>query len=359
MERPTHHQNIPRLGTPSYATREQAPLVVRAPPVSNGLQDMLVPSIEKASSDAVYGSPRPDGRHEVYDGQQEPYPRRVIECRRQSPAPRQVIVINDDTPQLKRRRVVYEDDAGHFRPVPSRDQDFYSTAPRADSHILPASSVQPRDFLVRRERLPSQSSQGLFRDVQPSLTSPVVGERIPIYDAPPESDYFTSLPDRHRRVEVGHGSIQRDGPPIKRQMDSPQPYIEKRGEISYTRRPVNEDMRVRHDRARQAQPEFSFRDSVQRPSSPAFPVSSVSRPHETGPDPVGYQAFLHNFSQSRLDPPLPRARDSFTVASERSHQNSIAQANIPQRYGDRPAESFTTLRSAEARSPVQYVERTM
>jgi hypothetical protein len=317
---------------------------------------MLVPSIETASSDAVVDSPRQDRRYEIYDGQQDSYPRRfverVVERRKQSPAPHQVVVINDDSPQIKRRRVVYEDDYGHFRPLPPHDHDFYSTAPRADSHLLPASSVQ-RDFLVLHER-PSPSSQGLFRDEQPSLTGPV-GKRIPIYDSAPDSSYFASVPDRYRRVEVN--AIHRDDPLIKRHMDSPQRYFENPGESSH--RPVNGDMRiVENDRAIQAAPESYSRNPVQRRSSPPFPISSRStRVNEMGPDPPrdGYQAFLNNFSQSQLEPPLLRARDGFADPS--LYENSASQVNTQPRYEDRPSGSFTTLRPGEASSPVRYVER--
>lgn len=313
-----------------------------------------MPSIETASSDAVIDSPH-RRQHEVYQGRQELYSQCVVERPLQSPPRRQVIVINDDTPPLKRRRVAYEDDAGRLRPLPSRDQEFYPAASRADSYLLPASSVQRRDFLIRPKRLQSQPAQGLFRDAEPSMTGPVVGERIPIYDAPPESGYLTPLPDRYRRVEGGYGSMQQEGPPFQRQLNSPQQYLENRSESSFTQRPLNGGMRVaEHDRARQPHTEFSYRETVQRPPSPAFPVSSrVSRSYEMGPESV-------NFSQSRLEPSLPRARDGFNAAAaESSHQNSILQESVPLRYKDRPEETFTTLRSAEARPPAQYVERPM
>lgn len=313
---------------------------------------MLVPSIETASSDALIESPRLDRQHEAYSSQQESYPRRIVERRRQSPAPSQVIVINDDSPQLKRRRVVYEDDAGPFRPVASRDHDLYSSAPRAESRY------------VRREITSSQPGQGMFRHANPSFTGPLVGERVPIYDAPPDTGCYTPPPERYRPVEVSHGTIQREGPPIKRQMESQQPYLENGGERSYTRQLITGDMRViEHDRERQIQPDLRSKDPVQRPSPPAFPVSRISRHREMDPEPVAYQSFLDNFSQARLDPPLPRARDGFTIIAERSHRNSLAHDNNSRRHEYRPAESFTpvesftTLRRAEARSPVRYVER--
>ena len=265
-ERPTFYQDAPlRLRTNSYATREERPpQVVRGSPASHGLQDMLVPSIETASSDAVIDLSRPVLRregHGGYDYLQESYPRRV-ERRRQSPEPHQVIFIDDDSPQIKRRRVVHEDDSGHFRPLPSRDQDFYTAAPYGDSYLLPASSVQPRDFLVRRERLPSQSAQGLFRDVQPPLTGPAVGERIPVYDLPPDSS-LSAASSHVRRTEVGAGSTQREGP---------LPYLEKTSEGSYSRWPASEDTRVvEHDRiTRQVNPISALGMPFKTPHRPLF-----------------------------------------------------------------------------------------
>jgi hypothetical protein len=317
---------------------------------------MLVPSIEMASSDAVVDPSHPDRQHEFYRGRQEAYSERVVERSMHSPPQRQIIFINDDSPPLKRRREVYEDDAGRFRPRLPRDQDLYSTAPRADSYLLPASSVESRDFLIRRERLPSQSAQAFFRDVQPSTTDPVDEERLPIYDAPPDSAYFTLPYDRYRRrPEVGYEPMPREGPSFKRQVESPEPYLENRSGSSYARRPVNGAMRVvEHDRANQPHTEFSSRDTVQIPLPPAFPVSSrVSRSYEMGREP----AFLTNFSQSRLEEPLPRARDGFNGLFASSHQNSIPQNRMSQRFEDRPAETSTTLRSTEARPPFSYIER--
>ena len=300
---------------------------MRASPTHQGLQDLLVPSIETASSDAVDSS-----RHEVYRGYQEADPQRVVERPTLSQPHRQVIVVDDSPPiPVKRRRVVYEDEAGRFRPFPSRDQVSPYSAPGAGSYLLPV-SVPPRDFPVHREGLPSQSVQGLFRDVQTSMTSPVTRERIPIYDAPPDNGYFTSPSDRYRRFEDSHGSIQQEGSPIKRQIGSLQPYSE---QSPYTRQSVNGGISVvEHDSAREPYPVFSSRDTTQRPLPP-FSVSSRVPPSND----VGRGMFLTNFSpQSRVEPPLPRARDSFTAAPQGPHQNSLLQQNNPPQYMGRPAE---------------------
>jgi hypothetical protein len=357
-ERPVYYQDAPpRLGTPSYQLREQRPpLVVRGSPTKHGLQDMLVPSIEIASSDVVATSPRLDerhGAHSRFDHPQDPYPPPMVDRRMQSPARRQVIVI-DDSPQAKRRRVVREDDSGHFRPIPSRDQNVYVTAPHAESHIMSASSVQPRDFLVTRSRLPSQSTQGLFRDMQPA-------EPIPIYDAP-EPGFFTAHPGHLRRADVDFGSDQHESRHITRQLGTPKP-LESASENVY-RRPVdaNHNMRmVERDRCiRHAGPDFRPGNNAQRPLSPSFPVfERSSRTYEMGPGPgpeVADQAFIHRFSQSRLEPPLPETRDGFIVLPERP-QNFVGQGSISHGYEDQSTRSFQPVHPVRARSPARYIER--
>jgi hypothetical protein len=335
-ERPAYQQNMQRYGTTPYAAGEQRPQVVRASPTNQGLQDLLVPSIETASSDAVDSAQRG-----VYRGYQEMYPQRVAERQMLSQPHRQVIVIDDSPPvPVKRRRVVYEDEVGRFRPVPSRDQDSSYSVPGPGSYVLPA-SVQRSAFPVRREGLPSQSAQGLSRDVPPSMRSLATGERIPIYGVPPGNEHFTSSPDRYRRVEDGYDDFQREGPLIKRQTGFPQQYSE---QSPYTRQPVNGDMRVvEHDPAREPYTVFSSRETVQRPLPPFSVSGRVPSSNE-----VGRGMFV-----------LPRARDNFTAPAQGSRQSSMLQENISPQYMDRPAETFTTLRSAGARSPARYAERPM
>jgi hypothetical protein len=354
VERSVYYQDGPHLGTPSQQTREQRlPLMVRGSP-SQGLQDLLVPSIETGSSDALVESSRPNMRREVYgDFDQASYPRRVLERRRQSPAPHQIIMIDDDSPQPKRRRVVH-DDSGSFRPLPFRDQTVCSTAPYAESHLIHASSIQPRDFLLQNQREPVQLSQGLLRDTQQSLTGPS-GERIPIYDAPAESGYIAAIPSSLRRDEYAAGpGHQREVP--RRLTSPPRRLPDNVREKIYLRRPVAEDVRMveRGQVVRLKEPDFGPRNQTQRPSSPCFPVSSrVSRSYEMGPDPIyADQDFIHNFSQSRLDPSLSKTRDGMNVVRDRPHQNFDIQGNIP-----KPVRSFATVRAAPARSPVQHMER--
>jgi hypothetical protein len=358
VERSVYYQDGPRLGTPSQQAREQRlPLMVRGSP-SHGLQDLLVPSIETGSSDALVESSRTNMRREVYgDFDQASYPRHVLERRRQSPAPHQIIMI-DDIPQPKRRRVVH-DDSGSFRPLPFRDQTMCSTAPYAESHLIHASSIQPRDFLVQNPRDPVQLNQGLLRDTQQSLTGPS-GERIPIYDAPAESGYTAAIPSSLRRAEYAAGPAhQREVP--RRLMSPPRRLPDNVKEKIYLRRPVAEGVRMveRGQVVRLKEPDFGPRNQAQRPSSPCFPVSSrVSRSYEMGPDPIYTdQDFIHNFSQSRLDPPLSKTRGGMNMVRDRPHQNFDIQGNIPKRLEDEPVRSFATVRPAPARSPVQYGER--
>jgi hypothetical protein len=365
-ERSTYYQDAPpRIGTSSYQSREQRlPLMVRGTPPSQGLQDLLVPSIETGSSDALVESPRPELRREIYRGfDQESYPRRAVERRRQSPAGHQVIVINDNSPQAKRRRVIEEDDFYHFRPVPSHNERVYSIAPHADSPLMPASSLQPRNFHTQNPRTPCQSSQDLLRDTQQSLTGPS-GERIPVYDAPVESGYLATTPSHFRRTEIGVSSgYQWEVPHTRGEMDFPRHLPDNVNENLYLRPPVAEDLRMvgRGQAVRLKEPDFGPMNQGQRSSSSSFPVPyRVSRSYEMNHDPVYTdQAFIHTFSQSRLGPPLPKARDGTNLPPERSHQNFVSQDNIPQRFEDQSARSFTTVRPAQARSPVQYVERPM
>jgi len=155
-----HYRDAPSLRrTPTYASMEQKPpQVVRGSP-SQGLKDMLVPSIETSSD----GS---NERREIsYSGiQQDAYSRRGMLS---PPPPRQVIVI-DDSPEVNRRRVDHDD-----MPHIVRQPDFPIS-----------SSVHSRDFIS-----------------QPR-------PRIPIYDDAP-SDNFSfvqssqDLSRRYERVNPG------------------------------------------------------------------------------------------------------------------------------------------------------------
>ena len=303
---------------------------------------MLVPSIETASSDAVHDSRHREVHHR--DG----YLQGVAERHVQSPVRKQVIVIND-SPPTKRRRVIYEEAASRLRSPRSRGQELHSAVPRTASY-MPPPYVQSRDFLARNEMVASNSPKCFSRDVQPSMRAFDVGERLPVYDAPPESRYFTLGYDPYRQVGDGYGSIQQEVPPIPRQM-GPQPRLVHSGESSYSRQPVNEDMRVvEHDRDVQNRTVYGLRDTMQRPLPTSSLVSSqASRSHEIGHDPTSSS----NSSQFRVEPPLYRARDGFTDVPATSQSYYIRQDNAPFRGEGRPVESCV------ARPPPQYIERPM
>jgi len=349
-ERPTHYQALPRQGSPPHAMRDQAqPYLTREPQSGRSFQDLLVPSIETASSDAANDRTRQGRQYEVVDGPQDSQPRRVIqhvvEARGRSPEGRKVIVIDDDSPpQFKRRRVVYEDNLGQFRPLPQRDQDPYHSAPRADSHLLPASSVQQRNFL--HERLPSRTSQRMYGDTQSLSARPIAGERLPVFEAPGAA--FRDV--RHK----GEAGAVGDSAPQGR-MDLPDSYLVNARENS---RRVTANMaigEVGRDRATEVNPEFRLREPLRRPLPTFVPPSRGPRAEEMGRPPYGHQGFVNDFSQARLEP--QRARDHLVAAPERYLESG--PANYQERYEERPSASFMTLRPGEARSPVRYVERPM
>ncbi|KAH6683281.1 hypothetical protein B0J14DRAFT_575557 [Halenospora varia] len=354
FEQRTYQDLPPRLGTPSQRTWEQRPSqVVLGSPVRHGLQDMLVPSIETASSDVNSPPPRSDERRTVNDNlgySQDSYPLSAGN-RRPSPSRREVIVVDDDGPQYKRRRVVLEDDSGRFRPLPARDY-VYAPIQAADSHLLPSSSVQPQNFLDRRPVIHSESSQGLFKDSRPSHIAPL--ERIPIYDAP-EPGYLARPPERFRRADLDANKL--DGATIIRIAS---PATNQRVEPAYYRPSFETQNTTQRngdsDRGfRQMEPVYHG-SHVQKPPSPSYHVPvGVSRSYDMGPGRAVDQAFIHEFSQSRLDGHVSRSRDGLSVLPERS-QNFVSQGNISRGYEDHSARSYA-MPPARARSPAAYSER--
>lgn len=361
-DRPVYYQEVPqRLGTPTRIMREQRPSqVVRGSPLKRGPEDMPLPSIETASSDIA--TPHKDERpsaHKTFSHSQDFYPRRVIDQRLQSPAARSVIVINDDTPPIKRRRVVYEDDSGSFRPIQSRDYVRVSAA-HSDSHLISAPSTQSEDFLVRRPAASSYSAQGLMREPE-YYTDPVTGERLPIYNAP-ESRPFASQPEYTRRVDVEPAYGRKVEDRSERPLEYPQPARDYNVDGPITRNLTSmnghEGFQVVERDTRQAQPGYDHAARTLR--SPEYPVSQqISRsyhgvPVSNGPD----QDFIHSFSQSRLDGPSSQARGGFNVVSEGSYQNGVYHGNL-QPHGNYPARSVAPSTTARARSPTRYAERPM
>lgn len=346
-----YHQDIPaRLSSPSHPRRDQGPSqVVRGSSASQVLQDLLVPSIEPVTSDVAL--PRlnePMGVHVRIDYSQDSHPRRVIEQHMHSPAPRPRAIINDGSPHVKRRRLIHEDDAGHFRPLPSRDFSLHSTH---DSQLMSTSSAHSGEYIVRHPRVSSQPSQGLSRD-QPIFIDPATAERLPIYDAP-ESGYFQTHPGYLRRENERPSQATSMGPTSQSIRDN-------LSNGAYPGRPTHVGDRSEQwgmvERDRRLPPvesEYSRGSHVLRPRSPEFSVSSRTLSHSYGHPSVrdGFTVLAERAPQSfvdhrsRQDHEVSSARGAFTTLAERPPQNLDS------------ARSFATIPSVRARSPVQYVER--
>ncbi|KUJ18104.1 uncharacterized protein LY89DRAFT_614606 [Mollisia scopiformis] len=354
-DRPIYYEEVlPRVGTPSRFIREQRPSqVVRGSPLKRGPEDMPLPSIETASSDI----PTP------HKESQDFYPRRAVEQRLQSPAARQVIVINDDSPPVKRRRMVYEDDSGSFRPVPSRDHGLHVSAPHSASHLISAPSDQSEDFLVRRPAASSYSTQGLVRREPEFYTDPVTAERLPIYDAPAPV-YMGSRPEYTRRMEADPIPGRRVEDRSERPTGS-QAYRDNIVDGPFTRIPTS--MRsggegfqeAERDHSRQVQSGYNYGAQAVRPMSPEYRVSQQSRSlNQAHGSNVPDQNFIHSFSQSRLDGQSSQARDGFTIISERPYQNGVDHGNHT-RYEQNSARSVMPGTAPRVLSPVRYIERPM
>jgi len=352
-DRYMYHQDVPpHLSSPSHPRMDQGPSqVVRGSSASQVLQDLLVPSIEPVSSDvALPHLNEPSGVQTRFDYSQDSHPRRVIEQRVHSPVPRPGPIIDDGSPQFKRRRLIHEDDAGHFRPLPSRDFSLHSTH---DSHLISSSSAHSGEYLIRHPRVLSQPTQGLSRD-QPIFIDPDTAERLPIYDAP-ESGYFQTHPGYLRRIDDKPSqatSMGQNSHSMRDNMsDGAYPgrptYVGDRGEpwgmVERDRRPPP------------VESEYSRGSHVLRPRSPEFSVSSRTLSHSYGPSSVrdGFTVLAERAPQSfvdlrnRQEHEVHSSRDGFTVIAERA----------PQILEDHSARSFATIPSVRARSPVQYVER--
>lgn len=307
-----------------------------------------MPSIETVPNDAMNAPSAINERRDHYSRFNHPeksYSRLAVDDRGLSSPRRQVIVIDDDSPPAKRRRV-REDDSSHFRPIPS-NHTFYATSSPVDSHFMPPSSIQPRDFPTRHSALQSESSQGLLGDVRSSYHS---SGRIPIYDAPDPGSL--ARPPEHFRRDAVDSSRREDPRLVPREIV---------GELHYHRlaNPSDngrEHMRpYEHDRGpRYIKPDYRV-NGTQRSQSPSCPVlNPISRSHEMGPRPVyTEQALSHDFSQSRIDGSVPCARNSFIV-SDRPHYN-YGQENLS-RGCENHSNTFSTI-SARARSLERYAER--
>lgn len=338
----TGYSQYPSMG-------HQPPQVVRRSPVKHGLQDFLVPSIETVSSDN--SSPR---IHEwngprVHDAVNHS---RVVGPRAQTPAAHSVIVIDDDSPHVKRRRLVREDESGHFRPLPARDPSFHVPTSYSDSLTLrSSSSAQPGSIASsstpRHSRAPTQSTQGLLRDPDAFYTDPVTGERLPIYDAP-EPGY---MPKRPEYMDRSFGTIYREDGHDMRPIGHSQPHDD-----LYHRRPINmqsgneiPELEARGGSVRQS----VYNPEHQRQTSSGFTTHHPSHSYDMGSKSGGPdQDFIQSFSQSRLDGPS-LSRDGFTIVPARPQERVAAHGNLPYQ-GSQVGPYKPTIR---ARSPIRYVER--
>jgi hypothetical protein len=332
--------NQPRGATSFFVVREAPSQVVRVSPVRHNPQDMPLPSIETSSN---LPSPRGDGHgnlHSSLNHQSGPYPRRVVEERVHSPIQRQVIVIDDDSPQVKRRRVVREDDNGRFRagPVSSHDHDFYVAASlRSDSHFVPTSSADSGDFLDRHPRA-SQSTQGLLRHGQPVFFDPTTREELPIFDEPEQGRFVR--PTYARQSNCEHVSDTR---PSSHGMQQPA-----RQYADSVRRENEPPSVIQRGRILQHEPErgIGYRSSIEPPQYPSV-GQYLGDPNRD---------LAHSFSQSRLNGPASRADNEFIVLSDRGN----ASRNHHVHYKEDIAPSaYQQVTSNRARSPARYMERPM
>ncbi|TAQ88086.1 hypothetical protein B7494_g3612 [Chlorociboria aeruginascens] len=341
-DRPMYYQDAPQRFSPPYLSRDQRPPLVVRGNQSQGLQDLLVPSIETASIDATVASPRLDRSYHTFEAQ----PKHPVRPRRQSP---EFIIINDDSPQVKRRRVVREDDAGRFRPIPSHDHHYVS-----DSHLIPISSVQSRPPLSRRSDSVSHS-QGLYQNMQPPPADPAMIDRIPVYGVP-QISYIGEASGQVRRPNGGLGFDVQANPSYERRIASPQPLGESNIDNSHWRPAIGMRQIVEPVQVFQ-QGDPNRKDFIPIQASPAIPVSSRNLLHERNTGPIPDQDFIQSFSQSRIDTTLPQRRDS-VLPSERPVRKFFGQERESDRNEDQSAQPFTTIRTAQ-RSPVQYIERPM
>ncbi|CAL3972552.1 unnamed protein product [Diplocarpon coronariae] len=345
--RPTYCKDLPRLSdatvprdfqqpygamvnSPYIETGTQPPQVVRRSPVKHDLQDLLVPSIETVPCDVA--STRRDEWHGpvIRDGFNHS---RATGHRTQTPAPRQVIVINDDSPQVKRRRLVREDDPGHLSSFTARDNSTFAPPSHSD-YLTSKSSSSVRDevydtsAMVRQSRVEPTQCMSLS-NTQSFYTDTTTGERLPIYDVP-ESGRFETRPGYIGRGNGGPFPSEREVRMATRQVVySQMPYDD-----SSRRRPLNihsssEILDSSHNGVRQPALECRSQNqktpihygfSVFRQPSRSYDVTPVSG----GPD----QAFIQSFSQATIDGSLRHSNDGFKTVPARVPQNHVGRGSL-------------------------------
>lgn len=302
-----------------HTSFSRPPQVVRGSPTENGLQDLLVPSIEPGLNN--FSSSSNVVSHSGYkaERQMELYPRDPDERRRISPAGRQVVIIDDDSPQPKRRRVIHED-ASHFRTATSLNRPFMQPE-RFESPRL-RTSVQPEEFHASRSRAPPQPPQSSSQSLSRS-------EQLPVYDAP-ENGFFVAHPRQlgMREVEYRAPSRYGDG---------------NRQENAHFSRESDRDIPPREN-----QPFMQPNQARMMVTEPFQGVAQAPEYRTTGPSryldpysPAVDQELVHNFSQSHL---------GGNAASFSNH------APLQQRY-DPPYQPYAVPAPIQQAPPVQYMRR--
>lgn len=304
-ERPVYSERAShRGGTPPLNNDQRHQVLARGSP-RHGLQDMLVRSIEIASSDA----------HGVY--QQDSHARFVAERPRQS-LDHEIIVIPDDSPHHKRRRVLQGDDFGR-------------------SHLISTSSTHSRDFFPHQSNLPAPAGQGLFRN------ETVPDHLLPVYDAPRNSAYFRQSPGyvgKGREIESG-----RDTNHVSRHIGAPISRGDRGVEMDIIRRPVSDVRIVEREHATDPRHRTT---QVQQLPSPSFSAQQrASHSYGMGPDTaIADQAFVQNFSESRFNSVLPQS----------SYNNQAYHASENPQYGEQTSNRpYITQAYEQERSHFLYM----
>lgn len=346
MQSSYHSYTQPRANSPSFVVRERPSRVVRGSPVGQTPEDTPLPSIEPSSTFAL-SRPHVSGNlHGGFSHTQDNFPRRVVEQRLQSPPQRQVIVI-DDSPQVKRRRVVCEDDVGHFRadPVLSHGQNFHVAAPARPSHFISNSSVESGNFSSRM--IESQGTQGLSRPRQRVYIDPVTSEELPVFDEPSMGNFAPRQPAPARPLETGYTQeIRRD----MVQAPSAYAYHGQRTEVqpAYPQ-PVYADARPLRVEAVRA-------DERRVDDRRAVPVQY----HDMQQNVMRTDRDLaHSLSQSRLDGPVPSSNNDFIILHERAPQQSVAGRSNHVQYHENRSRPVQYVSRTRPRSPVMQFQRPM
>lgn len=319
-----------------------------------------MPSIETGSSDALVGSLRRTIQRDVYgDLEQSSYPQFAVESRRHNPELRQGMS-TEDSSHHKRFRKLHEDDLGRSRILPYHEQRLFVPASQADSHLMSASSVHPRNSFVEPPRM-SQPGQGLFRVRQPPLAELVPEYRMPMYDAVVDSGFSPPSSSHPRRSATSSGIVQqRNLSHISRQKVSTKAAPDNAVDMRYSYRPIADIRTIEHEKTvRHVDLNLCQRGQIRQFPLPNFSAANTfSHSNEIGLGSVtSNQAFNRNSSQSRADPCLLQDGEGSRF-SARSYRNVASPSGVSsQQYEDTSSRLSTGVRHKQAQSEVRYVQR--